>query len=222
MSGRDEIGPEFGPGDLLAGPAPRGLGAAMQGGGDKVNRRGNDFYPTPPDVTRAFLRVELESIVRALTLAGGYVWEPCGRGGAILRELAAVRLPVVGSDIVRDCDHGVGELDLLKATEALGQVVVTNPPFALAADMIGVLLERLKVPYLALLLKSQFWHADERRALFRRHTPARIWALTWRPDFLGGGAPTMDCIWVVWDASHAGPTRFDVLPRAAEAQGELL
>lgn len=223
MSGRDEIGP----GDLLgepvlAGPAPRGLGAAMQGGGDKVNRRGNDYYPTPPEVTRALLRVELNAIDRALAATCGPVWEPCGRGGAILRELRAAGWPVVGSDIVPDPPLGVTQLDLLKATQALGRVVVTNPPFALAADMIGVLLERLKVPYLALLLKSQFWHADERRALFRRHTPARIWALTWRPDFLGGGAPTMDCIWVVRDASHAGPTRFDVLPRAAEAQGELL
>lgn len=228
MSGRDEIGPESGPGDLLgepvlAGPAPRGLGRHMAGGGDKVDRRGNDFYPTPPDVTRAFLRVELPAIDRAVAeTGGGPVWEPCGRGGAILRELWAAGLSAGGTDIVADFENGVLPLDLLKVTEALGQVVVTNPPFALAADMIGVLLERLKVPYLALLLKSQFWHADERRALFRRHTPARIWALTWRPDFLGGGAPTMDCIWVVWDASHAGPTRFDVLPRAAEAQGELL
>lgn len=203
---------------IIGVPAPRGLGRMQVGGGDAVNRQPNDFYPTPPDVTRAFLRVERLFLSAA---APGPVWEPCGRGGAILRELAAAGFDIVGSDVVGDPDNAVTQLDLLQCRRALGRKVVTNPPFALAGDMIGHLLERLQVDYLALLLKSQFWHAEERRALFRRHRPARIWALTWRPDFMNRGAPTMDCIWVVWQRGVIG-TAFNLLPRSAETQRELL
>lgn len=202
---------------VLAEPAPLGLGAAIQGGGAKVNRRPNDFYPTPADVTRALLRVEGECL---RNVAPGPVWEPCGRGGAILAELIADGFATVGTDLVPDPAHGVAAQDLLQVRCALARKVVTNPPFALAAEMIAHLLEQLQVDYLALLLKATFWHADERRALFRRHRPARIHALTWRPDFLGKGAPTMDCAWVVWQRGSAG-TIYNVLPRHAECQGSL-
>lgn len=204
---------------VLAGPAPLGLGRAMAGGGAKVNRQPNDFYPTPPDVTRALLRVEGKAL---RNVAPGPVWEPCGRGGAILKVLAEHGFDGVGSDIVPDPAHGVIPQDLLACRRALGRKVVTNPPFAIAAEIIAVLLERLHVDYLALLVKSQFWHAEERRALFRRHRPARIWALTWRPDFMKLGAPTMECQWVVWQRGWPLGTQYNLLPREAEAQGAML
>ena len=203
----------------LAPDAPKGLGRAMAGGGDKAKRQANDFYPTPAAVTRALLRVEGQCLQN---VAPGPVWEPCGRGGAILTVLAEAGFDVLGSDIVPDPAHGVAALDLLQCKRPLARKVVTNPPFAIAAEIIGVLLERLKVDYLALLVKSQFWHADERTALFRRHRPARIWALTWRPDFMNLGAPTMECQWVVWQRGWALGTQYDLLPRDPEAQGALI
>lgn len=35
------------PEPALAPDAPRGLGKMVAGGGNKVKRQGNDFYPTP-------------------------------------------------------------------------------------------------------------------------------------------------------------------------------
>ena len=204
---------------VLAGPAPRGLGRAMAGGGDKVKRQPNDFYPTPPAVTRALLRVEGSCLQN---IAPGPVWEPCGRGGAILKVLAEAGFETLGSDIVADPANGVVQQDLLACRRALGRKAVTNPPFVIAAEIIAVLLETLQVDYLALLVKSQFWHADERSALFRRHRPARIWALTWRPDFMALGAPTMECQWVVWQRGWTSGTQYDLLPREAAGQGDLL
>jgi hypothetical protein len=203
---------------VLAGPAPKGLGRAMAGGGDKVNRRANDFYPTPADVTRALLRVEHHCIANS---GDGTVWEPCGRGGAIMRELERDGFKTIGTDIVADPPNNVTQADLLTVKRAPAKVAVTNPPFALAAPMIVHLLERLKVDYLALLLKSQFWHADERTGLFRAHRPARIYALTWRPDFTHGGAPTMECQWVVWQRGWASGTHYHVLPRGAPQERML-
>ena len=199
----------------LAGDAPRGLGRAMTSG-DKVRRQANDYYPTPGEVTRALLRVERGA------LGAGPVWECCGRGGAIVRELVAAGVACVASDLVPDPANGVTAQDVLRAETALARRVVTNPPFALAAEIITHLLARLQVDYLALLVKAQFWHAEERRRLFEQFPPARIWALTWRPDFMGLGAPTMDCIWTVWDRACPGPVQYALLPRDGGQQGVML
>lgn len=205
----------------LAPDAPTGLGRMMAGDSGKTKRRWYDFYPTPPEATRALLRVEGQCI--ATMSKGRPVWEPCGRGGAIIREIEAAGLPWVGTDVVSDVDNGVTGLDLLAAKAPRSKVVVTNPPFALAAEMIVHLLDRLKVDYLALLLKATFFHADERRELFRLHPPARIHALTWRLDFKGQGAPVMECAWFVWQRSWALGTHYDLLSRADERfQGSLL
>lgn len=201
-------------GETIAAPAVSTLGRSMAGGGDQAKRKANDFYPTPPEVTRALLRVEMGH----LTATPGPIWEPCGRGGAIIRELQAAGFGTTGSDLVPDPEHGVVEMDLLRADVALAKKVITNPPFVHAGGMIERLLGRLEVDYLALLLKSQFWHAEERRPLFEKYRPARIWALTWRPDFLGGGAPTMECAWTVGQRGHEGGTVYDVLPKHEAAE----
>lgn len=191
--------------------APKGLGRMMSGGGEKAKRRANDFYPTPADVTRALLRKESQCIRNMAR--DGPVWEPCGRGGAILRELQACGLETVGTDIVPDPDNQVAPLDLLQARKRLGKAVVTNPPFALAEPMIVRLWGRLRVDYMALLLKATYWHAGERAELFRKYRPARIHAVAWRPDFTGGGNPTMDVCWFVWQRGWALGTHYSVLER---------
>ena len=185
----------------IAGPAPKGLGRMMAGGGEKVARQGNDYYPTPATVTRAFIAAERGALEDYSGMLGNPVWEPCGRGGAIAGELAAAGFSTIATDLVADPEHGVGSQDLLLCRQALSPVVVTNPPFALAAEMIRHLLNDLGCTYVAMLLKSSFWHAEVRTGLWRQRTPARIYALNWRPDFLGKGNPTMEVIWCVWDAA---------------------
>lgn len=201
------------PEPVLAPDAPTGLGRAMVGGHGGPNRRQpNDYYPTPAEVTRALLRVEYH----ALRSTGLRVWEPCGRGGAIKRELNRAGFDTIGTDIVADPANAIQQLDVLKARRFKAPAVVTNPPFVLAPEIILHLLGNLRVKYLALLLKASFFHAEERRALFHQHLPARIHALTWRPDFLGGGAPTMECAWFVWQRGWALGTHYHLLPREAD------
>jgi len=199
----------------IAGPAPKGLGRAMAGGGAKVERRGNDYYPTPPSATRAFLAAErawlLDAVDAPASGADHPIWEPCGRGGAIAAELEAAGFVTIATDLVADPAHRVTEQNLLTCRRALSPVVVTNPPFALAAEMIRHLLGDLACGYVALLLKSTYWHAEKRTGLWRWRPPARIYALNWRLDCLGLGNPTIEFIWCVWDAAKDGPCRFDVL-----------
>jgi len=172
----------------------------MTGGGAKVDRQGNDYYPTPASVTRALIAAEREHLLDAC-VDGDPVWEPCGRGGAIAKELDGAGFATIASDLVADPANLVAQQDLLLCRQALSPVVVTNPPFALAAEMIRHLLNDLGCTYVAMLLKSSFWHAEVRTGLWRQWTPARIYALNWRPDFLGKGNPTMEVIWCVWDAT---------------------
>lgn len=183
-----------------------GLGRMIAGGAGPDARRALDFYPTPPEATQALLHAEREH------LPLGLVWEPCGRGGAILRELRAAGYQTTGTDLVADPAEGVRQMDLLDCFERLAPAVITNPPFNLAASMIAHLLT-LDVGYIAFLLKATFFHAEKRRALFERNPPARIHALTWRPDFTGGGGPTMDCSWFVWQRGAEG-TQYRPLGKA--------
>lgn len=206
----------------LAGDLPVGLGRMMAGGAGMRARQGNDFYPTPAAVTRALLSREAHCIAAHCgwpEIGSGRqpVWEPCGRGGAIVRELRGAGFDTIGTDIVADPENEIMQADLLQVRRAKSRVVVTNPPFTLAAEMIRHLWAGLRVDYMALLLKSSFWHAAARPPLWRSCRPARIWMLNWRPDFLGGGAPTMEVVWCVWQRDiFAAACAVDVLGPAEE------
>lgn len=162
------------------------LGSRICGGNTAYKRNASDFYPTPPEATQALLDfLKLDE--------GTRVWEPaCGEG-----HMAEV-LEKNGC-IVRATDLQLGT-DFLETDENFSEWIITNPPFSLAEQFIRKC-AGYNVPF-ALLLKSQYWHAAKRAALFSEITPAYILPLTWRPDFLfktrGSGSPFMDVIWCVW------------------------
>src|SRR5256885_14004845 len=78
-----------------------------------------EFYPTPPEATRALLSVENFD---------GPIWEPaCGRG-AISMVLEAAGHQVVSTDLIQR-DYGAGGIDFLSQTEPRAKHIVTNPPY---------------------------------------------------------------------------------------------
>lgn len=210
----------------LAGPAPKGLGRAMAGDAAVTPREAMDFYPTPPAAIRALLHERHEGrYLPAMTEGGALpIWEPCGRGDAIASACRAAGYRTVATDIIADPAHGVeaGNLFDFGAKTRLSPVIITNPPFALAAEMIVHIMARIKPAYCALLLKATFWHAAERTGLFAAHPPARIWALNWRLDFMNKGAPVMDCIWCIWAPAAPGAgTRYQIMTRAEMADQQV-
>jgi tRNA G10 N-methylase Trm11 len=78
-----------------------------------------EFYPTPPEATRALLSVERFE---------GTIWEPACGDGAISKVLEAAGYYVISTDLI-DRGYGTGGVDFLKTTEALGRNIVTNPPY---------------------------------------------------------------------------------------------
>lgn len=186
------------------------------------DRRESDFYPTPPEVTHA-LCDWLEFGIGTSRVA----WEPACGDGAMAEVLKARGWSVAASDI-RETGYGIGMRNFLEVppnpTDFMGCWIVTNPPFNQAEEFIRHALKF--TPNVAMLLKSQFWHAASRAKLFGEHPPAAVLPLTWRPDFLNGekgGAPTMECLWTVWrDQMHrTKPTQYQPLMRPSGTRSLL-
>lgn len=183
------------------------LGAMMAGSNPERVRQNNDFYPTPPDVTEALLDNWTSLPPRSC------IWEPACGDGAISKVLEA-RGHIVQSTDLHPRGYGSvwssidflagGPLSNVSGTDGqpvefgrAPQYIITNPPFKLAAEFIEHACS-MELEGVAMLLKSQFWHARKRTPLFHKHRPAMVLPLTWRPDFLKQGGPTMDVMWCVW------------------------
>lgn len=180
------------------------FGSRIAGGNSATGRRAWDLYQTPPEATLALLNF--------LTIPkGAVIWECACGSGEMSRTIAASGYKVISSDIE---DHGFGQNGIDFVTycqENNFDWIITNPPFFLAEPFVRRAWE-YKRPF-AFLLKSQFWHAARRTALFEECPPSYILPLTWRPDFTGGGASLMDMIWTVWERRPAAGVIYQPLRR---------
>lgn len=191
----DEIGFEgaFEINDRPAIPA-----SVIIGGPGSRPRQKADFYSTPWECTQAL--IDAEKSVLDINIG---IWEPACGTGAMSRVLEEAGFSVRSTDL-HDRGYGEEECDFLGTTEALAPCIITNPPFSLSARFILHALGTLRVRYLALILKSTYWHTAKRISLIETHSPARIFPMGWRPDFDGRGAPTMDLLWCIWDTNSSG------------------
>lgn len=181
-------------------------------------REKNDFYPTPPDPTRAFLSAEIGRL-RDFPV----IWEPAVGDGAIARELEAVGLTVFGSDLVQR-----GAADRVDSFYAFRRsshrAIVTNPPFAECncdPGWVRHAMQTLGVEYMALLLPIAWVGAASRAKLWADYPPARIYIMRWRIDFTGQGASPVLNAWFVWDCAFLGETVLRMLDRTDARQSEL-
>ena len=77
----------------------------------------DDFYLTPPEVTRALLKVEKFD---------GKIWEPACGNGAMSSVLQEAGYDVVSSDLK---DRGYGDVENFLTSIRVSENIVTNPPF---------------------------------------------------------------------------------------------
>lgn len=138
------------------------------------------------------------------------LWEPAAGDGAIVQPLRAGGFDVVATDIA---DYGEESItpgvDYLKEALPPGvEGIVTNPPYRRAVEFARKALG--EVPYLALLLRTNFLESTGRLPFFRKHPPARVWVssrrlpMMHRHGWAGPTAPSNTCFaWFVWDRSAA-------------------
>lgn len=184
-------------------------------------READDFYPTPPEPTRAFLAAEI-GVLRRFPC----VWEPAAGDGAMVREMRTLGLSVIASDVV---DRGCGA-DLTSFydwPEAPAPAIVTNPPFAECGWGNGKgrwlkhALDVLDVDYMALLLNWTWPGAGGLGPFWAEHPCSRVYLMRWKIDFTGQGAPPMLNGWFVWDKQHEGETVLRMLDRKDARQAGL-
>ena len=185
---------------------------------DELQREPDEFYPTPPEPIRALLYAELERLREFES-----VWDASAGDGALVREIEAVGLKVIGSDLV---DRGAGFQikNFYDFKTAPSKCSVQNPPFAECgwgngrARWLKHALETLDLDYMALLMNWGWPGAGGLAPFWAAHPPARVYLMRWKINFTGQGAPPMLNAWFVWDKSHEGETVLLTLDRNNDAR----
>lgn len=188
-----------------------------------LEREKDDFYPTPPEPTRALLAAELPRLRDF-----DNIWEPACGDGAMVREMQGLGLGVFASDMIdRGCRANIQSFYDYTLPDRPSRAIVTNPPFAECgwgngrARWLYHALDTLEVEYMALLLNWSFPGAGGLAAFWQKHPPARVYLMRWKIDFTGQGAPPMLNGWFVWDKAHRGETVLRMLDRTDARQGEI-
>ncbi|MGE3227890.1 MAG: hypothetical protein AB7J30_00425 [Hyphomicrobium sp.] len=182
---------------------------------DVPRRLPNDFYPTPPEATRALLSVEEFD---------GDIWEPACGDGRIAKVLADHGHAVVSTDL-HAYGHGVSGIDFLRERTPRAKHIVTNPPYGwgLADRFVrrALTLTQQTGGKVAMLLNMASLCHPRRTAEWQQTPPARIYAIDdifcW-PDHVPRPPMkffTQRYVWVVWEQGHQGPSAFWWLSSAA-------
>ena len=162
-------------------------------------RHKDDYYATPPWCVKSLLPVLGSNPNRT-------VLEPCAGTGSISHTLlnegfvAPSHLTQVELDVDRaklcpqPCE--VGDFLNLDIDKFRGvDVVITNPPYALAQEFIDVCLT-LETEVI-MLLRLNFL-GSQKRAQWHRNNPSDVYVLPKRPSFTGGGTDATEYAWFVW------------------------
>ena len=132
-----------------------------------VSARGNDLYETPEVATLALLRAE--PLPRT-------IWEPACGPGAIVRVLRDAGHRVIATDLIDyrspDQDHAGRDFLLERRAPDGVEMIVTNPPFKLAAQFAAHALSLC--PRVAMLLRLSFLESGNEKTKAGR---ARLFAL---------------------------------------------
>lgn len=169
-----------------------------------------EFYPTPPEATRALLSVESFD---------GSIWEPACGDGAISKELTKAGYQVVSTDLINR-GYGDGQLDFLKSDKPLAKHIITNPPYG--THGLGDAFVRKALIHchqtggsVAMLLNLRSLCNPDRLPKFCKTPPAAIYALDelicWpegKPTSKYARIAKQQYYWAVWKPDHQGAPRF--------------
>ncbi|MGD9725713.1 MAG: hypothetical protein AB7E70_09595 [Hyphomicrobiaceae bacterium] len=169
----------------------------------------NEFYPTPPEATRALLSVEAFD---------GPIWEPACGDGRIAKILSRHGYTVLATDLNA---YGFGEADVnfLNCMTPRAKHIVTNPPYGwgLADRFVAraLALTAKTGGKVAMLLNMASLCHRRRTQLWRECPPARLYAIDdivcWPEDRYGPAPQAFTrhrYFWAVWTPEHSGPPQF--------------
>ena len=131
-----------------------------------AERETHDYYATPPRATELLCGLEQFS---------HDILEPCCGEGHISKVLEQCGYNVESMDLI---DRGVGKggVDFLQYDEVVDKDVVSNPPYALAAEFVEHAMDIITDGHkVAMFLKLTFLEGQGRRALFEKYPPKTVY-----------------------------------------------
>lgn len=161
-----------------------------------------DYYPTPAWCVHRLLD-------ERLFLPGKHWHEPCAGDGAIIRAVNERReVEWSATELREECRADlepltprgltIGDFTQAAYPPAKYDVIITNPPFSIARQIIEASLERALV--VVALLRLNFLASEKRADLMRTNAPD-VYVLPNRPSFTGEGTDSIEYAWFVW-GSH--------------------
>lgn len=161
----------------------------------------HDFYPTPPEGTRALLSVEQFD---------GPIWEPACGDGAIAKVLSRAGYHVVATDLI-DRGYGTGGINFLTETTPRAKHIITNPPYGrgMADHFIrhALKLTRETGGTVAMLLDLASLAHPVRHGLWVSNPPAIVYVLdelSFKPAVIAKFNDDIRFCWLVWKPHHQG------------------
>jgi hypothetical protein len=167
-------------------------------GSNPDGRPENDFYPTPPPMTMALLKVESFK---------GPIWECACGDGSMSKVLESFGHTVISTDI-EPREYGT-PLDFFFGASLLALNIVTNPLFYLLNSWI----ERCAMfqpDKFALLAKLAALETQERSHILERTKLTRNWIFRARQTIWREGEALTDnggmiaFCWLVWEKGYQG------------------
>jgi hypothetical protein len=161
--------------------------------------RADNLYPTPPELTRAIMRVEGSRMPKV-------IWEPAAGKGDMASVLMEDERIVFCSDKV---DYGIRQpgvkikiCDFFQFKEPMGgsSCIVTNPPFDIAGDFVRHALQLC--PQVYVLCRLAFLEGRRRSGILD-HSLARLWVFIERPPMLHRWSVGPDGTWREWSGKRA-------------------
>jgi len=178
------------------------MSSTNRNSGERVE---HDFYPTPKwCVARLMEKLDFWT--------GDNVWlEPCAGNGAIIKAIKElypaddetwkiVELQPEFEQELKTLSENVVIGDYLTTDPGKVDVIITNPPFSLAFEIIKKALES-KPRVVCMLLRLNFLGSKERSSFMRENTPD-VYVLPNRPSFTGKGTDSIEYAWFVWSEDN--------------------
>lgn len=165
-----------------------------------------DFYPTPKEAFDALYNADCENWKNSYKIL-----EPCAGDGNLVKFIKEkepntyiwanefdiahkLQLEQSGAD-----EYSYNDFFTINSQPCCYDVVITNPPFSLAQQIIEKVLDEWKPDRTIMLLRLNFLASQKRKEFWQKHLPSRIYVLSKRPSFTGKGTDSQDYAWFIWD-----------------------
>ncbi len=188
----------------------------------KEDREENDFYATDPRAVEMLCEIETFS---------KDILEPCCGEGHISKVLEDLGYNVESFDLI-DRGYGKGGVDFLEYNDVVNKDIITNPPYKLAQEFVEHAMEIVTDGHkVAMFLKLVFLEGKERKKMFKKYPPKKIWVSSSRipcaknGDFYqrdakgniqydknGNPKEIVSAVayaWFVWEKGYTGPIIVD-------------